>query len=60
MPVPKNLSLIVSNVKMKGGKKGVIGIIGPKRMSYAKNLSIINYLAKLISGAAIIILVIKI
>jgi transcriptional regulator of heat shock response len=57
VPVPKNLSLVVSNVKMRDGKKGVIGIIGPKRMSYAKNLSIINYLAKLISGTAVIILI---
>ena len=60
VPVPKNLSLVVSNVKMKDGKKGVIGIIGPKRMSYAKNLSIIEYLAKLISGAAVILLIVKI
>jgi len=60
VPVPKNLSLVVSNVRMKDGKKGVIGIIGPKRMSYAKNLSIIDYLAKLISGAAVIIICIKI
>jgi transcriptional regulator of heat shock response len=59
VPVPKNLSLVVSNVKMKDGKKGVIGIIGPKRMSYAKNLSIINYLAKLISGSAVIILILN-
>lgn len=59
-PVPKNLSLVVSNVKMKDGKKGIIGIIGPKRMAYAKNLSIINYLAKLISGTAVIILIIKV
>lgn len=59
VPVPKNLSLIVSNVKMKDGKKGVIGIIGPKRMSYAKNLSIIEYLAKLIAGTAVILLVVK-
>src|SRR3989338_2636817 len=57
--VPKNLSLVVSNIKLKDGKKGVIGIIGPKRMSYAKNMSIIDYLAKLISGAAVIILIIK-
>lgn len=57
MPVPKDLSLVVSNVKLKNGKKGVIGIIGPKRMSYAKNLSILNYLAKLISGTSIIILI---
>ena len=59
VPVPKNLSLVVSNVKMKDGKKGVIGIIGPKRMSYAKNLSIIEYLAKLISGTAVIVLAIR-
>ena len=60
VPVPKNLSLIVSNVRMKDGKQGVIGIIGPKRMAYAKNLSIIEYLAKLISGAAIIFLIINV
>ncbi len=59
VPVPKNLSLVVSNVRMPNGKKGVIGIIGPKRMAYAKNLSIIEYLAKLISGSAVIILLIK-
>jgi len=59
-PVPKDLSLIVSNVKLKDGKKGVIGIIGPKRMAYAKNLSIINYLAKLISGTVVLFLIIKI
>ena len=60
LPVPKDLSLVVSNVTMKDGKKGVIGIVGPKRMSYAKNLSILNYLSKLISGSAIFILLIKI
>ncbi len=59
LPVPKNLSLVVSNVKMKGGKQGVIGIVGPKRMSYAKNLSLLEYLAKLISGTAIIILILS-
>lgn len=59
LPVPKNLSLVVSNVKFKDGKKGVIGIVGPKRMSYAKNLSILEYLAKLISGTAVILLFIK-
>ena len=59
VPVPKNLSLVVSNVRFKDGKKGVIGIVGPKRMAYAKNLSIIEYLAKLISGSAAIILIIK-
>ena len=59
-PVPKDLSLVVSNVRLKDGKKGVIGIVGSKRMSYAKNLSILNYLSKLISGAAIFLIIIKI
>lgn len=58
VPVPKNLSLVVSNVRMKDGKRGVIGIVGPKRMSYAKNLSIIEYLAKLISGTAVILFIV--
>lgn len=58
LPVPKNLSLVVSRIKLPSGKKGVIGIVGPKRMSYAKNVSILEYLAKLISGAAVILLII--
>jgi transcriptional regulator of heat shock response len=58
LPMPKNMSLIVSNIKMKNGKRGLIGIVGPKRMSYAKNLSILEYLAKLISGTAVIIMVV--
>lgn len=57
LPVPRELSLVVSNIQMADGKKGVIGIVGPKRMSYAKNLSILNYLSKLISGTSIIILI---
>jgi heat-inducible transcriptional repressor len=59
LPVPKNMSLVVSKIKTKDGKKGIIGIIGPKRMSYAKNMSLLEYLAKLISGAAVILLIIK-
>ncbi|MGE5393081.1 MAG: hypothetical protein ACM3NH_05050 [Candidatus Saccharibacteria bacterium] len=52
LPVPKNLSLVISNVTLKSGKQGIIGIVGPKRMSYAKNLSLLEYLAKLLSGSA--------
>jgi transcriptional regulator of heat shock response len=50
IPVPKNMSLMVSKVKMKDGKAGLIGIIGPKRMSYAKNMSLLKYLSKFLSG----------
>lgn len=58
-PIPKNLSLVVSKIKLKNGKKGLIGIVGPKRMAYAKNQSILEYLAKLISGAAVLFLIIN-
>jgi heat-inducible transcriptional repressor len=59
LPMPKNMSLIVSNIKLKNGKRGLIGIVGPKRMSYAKNLSILEYLAKLISGTAALVIIIN-
>jgi transcriptional regulator of heat shock response len=59
LPVPKNLSLVVSSVKLKGNKKGMIGILGPKRMAYAKNLSLLEYLSKLISGTAVFVLLIR-
>ena len=58
LPVPNNLSLVVSNIKFKNGTRGLIGIVGPKRMSYAKNLSIVEYLARLISGSAVLIMVV--
>lgn len=58
LPLPKNLSLMVSEVRMRGGKRGVIGILGPKRMAYAKNLSLLDYLTKLISGSLVIVLII--
>lgn len=58
LPVAGDLSLVVSRIRLPSGKKGVIGIVGPKRMSYAKNVSILEYLAKLISGAAVIMLIV--
>jgi len=58
LPVPKNMSLLVSKIKLKDGKKGIVGIVGPKRMAYAKNLSLLEYLSKLLSGTAVIILII--
>lgn len=59
MPVPKNMSLVVSKIYFKDGKKGIVGIIGPKRMSYAKNLSILEYLSKLITGTAVVLIIIN-
>jgi transcriptional regulator of heat shock response len=53
IPLSDNVSMIVSQVKMPGGKRGVVGIIGSKRMKYAKNISLLEYVSKLISGGTV-------
>ena len=52
-----NCSMVVSPYN-KGGKKGVLAIVGPKRMDYAKNKSLLDFVQKIIGTSAIIILVI--
>lgn len=50
-------SMIVSGLQLPSGKKGVIGLIGPKSMKYEKNLSIMEYIAKLLGGGASVVLI---
>ena len=51
-------SMIVSGLKLPGGKKGVIGLIGPKSMKYEKNLSLMEYISKILgSGSAVILMI---
>lgn len=49
-PLAADFSLVVSPVRLKGGKRGLIGIVGPKRMKYAKNIGIVEHLSKILSG----------
>ncbi len=53
----QNYSLIVSKVQLPSGKQGVIGIIGHKSMRYDKNLSLVEYVSKLLSGGLLTILI---
>jgi transcriptional regulator of heat shock response len=55
----QNYSLIVSKVDLPSGKQGVIGIIGHKSMRYDKNLSLVEYIAKLLSAGTLLILLIN-
>jgi transcriptional regulator of heat shock response len=51
-------SMIVSGLTLPSGKKGVIGLVGPKSMKYEKNLSLMEYIAKLLgAGSAIMIFI---
>lgn len=49
-------SMIVSGLTLPSGKKGVIGLVGPKSMKYQKNLSLMEYIAKLLGGSAMILM----
>jgi transcriptional regulator of heat shock response len=48
-------SMIVSGLKLPSGKKGVIGLIGPKSMKYDKNMSLLEYITKLLGGSSAVI-----
>lgn len=53
-----NCSMVVSPYKTKSGERGVLAILGPKRMKYAKNKSLLDYVRKLISSSPVIILLV--
>ncbi len=53
-------SLIVTGLQLPSGKRGVIGLIGPKAMEYQKNISLMEYITKLMGGgggAAVMLLI---
>ena len=51
-----NCSMVVSSYKLKGGEKGILALIGPKRMKYAKNKSLIEYMKRLLGSSAVLII----
>src|SRR6266704_3556555 len=55
-----NCSMMVSPYKLSSGEKGILAIIGPKRMEYAKNKSMIEYVKKLLGASVVIIMFINI
>lgn len=54
-----NCSMIVSPYKTKKGEKGVLALIGPKRMKYAKNKSIVEYVRKMLGGTMMVVILIN-
>lgn len=50
-----NCSMVVSPYKTKSGERGILAIIGPKRMKYAKNKSLLDYVRKLISSSVVLV-----
>ncbi|HRY82921.1 MAG TPA: hypothetical protein P5232_04475 [Candidatus Moranbacteria bacterium] len=54
-----NCSMVVSPYTTKSGERGVLAIVGPKRMKYAKNKSLLDYARKLLGGSVVIFLIIE-
>jgi heat-inducible transcriptional repressor len=55
-----NCSMIVSPYRLKSGEKGILALIGPKRMKYAQNKSVIEYVRKMLGTSVAIIVMINI
>lgn len=54
-----NCSMMISPYKLKSGEKGILALIGPKRMAYAKNKSMIEYVKKMLGSSLAIIIFIN-
>lgn len=53
-------SMVVSPYTSKEGERGMIALIGPKRMEYAKNKSLIDFVKKLLSSSGALIAVVSV
>ena len=58
-PIPgiNNCSMIVAPYHNKAGERGMLAIIGPKRMDYAKNKSLIEYMKKLLTSSLVLLII---
>ena len=48
LPKSKDFTVISSHYHLPQGGRGIISIVGPKRMTYEKNINLINSLIKLL------------
>jgi heat-inducible transcriptional repressor len=49
-----NCSMVVAPYQNREGELGILAIIGPKRMEYARNKSLVEYMKKLLSASPVI------
>lgn len=54
-----NCSMMVTPYRNKEGERGILAIIGPKRMPYAKNKSLLEYVKKLLGSSLTLIIFIS-
>lgn len=47
----RNCSMVVSPYLLESGEKGLVAIIGPKRMNYEKNKSLVDFIKKFLGNS---------
>lgn len=55
-----NCAMVVAPYKTKSGERGILALIGPKRMQYAKNKSLVEYVKKLLGTVGVVVVVFSI
>jgi len=50
----ESCSMILSGIQFPSGEKGIIAVVGPKRMRYSKNISLIKYVKKLLGSGFVL------
>lgn len=53
----ENCAMVVSPYRNREGERGILAIIGPKRMEYAKNKSLIEYMRKMLGSSLALIVI---
>ncbi len=51
-------SMVVSRYNLRSGEEGFLAIIGPKRMRYSRNVSLLNYFKRVLGGELAVVLVV--
>ena len=46
----QNCSMIISPYRLKSGEKGLVAVIGPKRMKYQKNKNLVEFMKKFLGN----------
>jgi heat-inducible transcriptional repressor len=52
----QNCSMVVSPYRLKSGERGLVAVIGPKRMKYDKNKGLVNFIKKILGSETVALL----
>ncbi len=51
----ESCSMILSGIEFPSGERGIIAVVGPKRMQYSKNISLVKYVKKLLGSGLVVV-----